>query len=100
MRCDLGWRSAYGVDKRLHRVDMFLETVCRFLALPVNQLVLGVIVCEYAVPIGIVPAVEVEIVHCREVALDLIILHEWPLSSPDQHIPARSSVGRALRHLT
>jgi hypothetical protein len=50
--------------------------VSRILALPVDQHVVGVVVREDAVPVGVVPSVEVKVIHALEVASYLVVVHQ------------------------
>jgi len=43
-------------------IDVLLDTASRLLPLPVHHHVVGVVVGEHAVPVGVVPALEVEVV--------------------------------------
>ena len=60
----------------------------RRLSFPVHQDIASVVVSEHPVPVGLVPSIEVEIVHALEVALNLILNHESPI--PDQQWQARA----------
>ena len=55
---------------------MLLDAVRHGLALPIHEHVVGVVVGEHSVPVGVVPSGEVEVIHALEVAYDLIVWHE------------------------
>ena len=52
-------------------------TVSGLVPLPIDVHVVGVVVGEHAVPVGVVPSREVEVIHALEVGCDLILFHEF-----------------------
>jgi hypothetical protein len=79
-----GGVSPAGSDICLHGSYVLFNAMSRFLALPVYQDVVSVMVCKNAMPIGVIPADKVEIVHSFQVLLDLIFLHDDRSSSAEE----------------
>jgi hypothetical protein len=48
----------------------------RFLALPVDEDVVGVMIGENAAPISVIPADKIEIVHSLYVLINLVVVHD------------------------
>jgi hypothetical protein len=69
----LGRRAAGRLDIRLHGIDVRLNPPFRFLALPVDVHVVGVVTGEHAMPISVVPSREVEVIDALEVGGRLIL---------------------------
>src|SRR6516165_2326270 len=80
VRRDLGRRASRRLDVCLHRSDVLADAVGHRLALPVDEHVVGVVMGEHAVPVGVVPTGEIEVVHSLEVGADLVIAHAFTLS--------------------
>jgi hypothetical protein len=57
---------------------MLFNPVSRRLTLPVHQDIVGVVMGEHTVPVGIVPSIEVKIIHALEILVDLILVHGRP----------------------
>ncbi|MGH9080765.1 MAG: hypothetical protein ACRDYE_11955 [Acidimicrobiales bacterium] len=70
--CDVIWGGVpppFCSTYDFHGVDVLLDTVGRGLTLPVHQDIVGVMVCEDAGPIGVIPSHEVELIHALKCLL-------------------------------
>ena len=91
MGCEesLGRGAPNGIDEGLTCGNVLRDATRGFLSLPVHKNIISVVMGEDAVPVGLVPTVEVEIVHSPEVAINLLVLHQL-LPSPSALTPAVS----------
>ena len=78
---ELGRRAPNGIDESLTCGNVLRNATRGFLSLPVHKNIISVVMGEDAVPVGLVPTVEVEVVHSLEVSINLLVLHELLPSS-------------------
>jgi hypothetical protein len=79
MRLDLGRRATGAFDERFHGIDVFLDAAGPRLSVDIYENIVGVVTGEGSLPVGLVPPCEIELIHTPEVAVHLVVHHQWGL---------------------
>src|SRR6267143_3169565 len=81
MGLDLGGRATGALDEGLHRVDVLTDAMRRSLPMHLHENVISVVAGEDALPVRLVPAREVELIHTLKIARYCFVSHDGCLLS-------------------